>query len=240
MAAAAGRLHKALLPVAGVLMLLAWCRRCGLRLRCADRGVHRGAEARAGRTGTGWDGVLPRAAAESPARSAAAALDVFGAPVLVATPDHALLTSGMVEHFRSRLPAGRGRGGGAGAARNGARGPPGHAADLAALPRRRLFGLQPFPAGDAGGAGRAVAFWRRVEGARKRPLALAWALGPLAVLRFALGRLALRGALDALGRRCGARLAAVEMPFADAAVDVDKPEDLALVEAALRRRPAEG
>ena len=88
------------------------------------------------------------------------------------------------------------------------------------------------------GAARAVGFWRRVEAERKRPLAMARLLGPLTLLRFALGRLALRDALDALERRCGARLAAVEMPFADAAVDVDKPADLALAEAALRARRA--
>ena len=36
-----------------------------------------------------------------------------------------------------------------------------------------------------------------------------------------------------LGRRAGASLAAVELPFARAAVDVDKPADLALVETLL-------
>ena len=69
------------------------------------------------------------------------------------------------------------------------------------------------------GAARATGFWRRVEAERKRPLAMARLLGPLTLLRFALGRLTLGAAVGALERRCGARLAAVEMPFADAAVD---------------------
>ena len=43
-------------------------------------------------------------------------------------------------------------------------------------------------------------------------------------------------ALAALGRRTGTRLAAVEMPFAEAAIDVDKPADLALAEAVLANR----
>ena len=51
----------------------------------------------------------------------------------------------------------------------------------------------------------------------------------------AAGLNALRAALDALERRCGARLAAVEMPFADAAVDVDKPADLDAVRALTAR-----
>ena len=60
--------------------------------------------------------------------------------------------------------------------------------------------------------------------------------GEPVLLRHALGLLSLPGALAALERKTGARLAAVEMPFADAAVDVDKPADLALVEAVLRAR----
>ena len=41
-----------------------------------------------------------------------------------------------------------------------------------------------------------------------------------------------------VGQRCGARLAAVDMPFGAAAVEVDKPEDLRLVEERLRGEPA--
>jgi CTP:molybdopterin cytidylyltransferase MocA len=44
--------------------------------------------------------------------------------------------------------------------------------------------------------------------------------------------------LRALSRRSGARLAVVALPFAEAAIDVDKPADLALAEAALARREA--
>ncbi|MBD0271016.1 MAG: nucleotidyltransferase family protein [Acetobacteraceae bacterium] len=236
MAAAAGVSHKALLPVAGVPMLLRVV--AALRASPAVERVVVCIES----PGTalfglrGLEGVRLREAGRSPAESAAAALADFGAPLLVTTADHALLTPEMVGHFLRAAP------------------PDAHA--VAALARsgtvlgaypgtRRTWlrfrdgafsGCNLFLLADTAAAARAVAFWRRVEAARKRPLALAWALGPLAVLRFALGRLTLRAALDALGRRCGARLAAVEMPFADAAVDVDKPDDLALVEAALRSR----
>ncbi len=236
MAAAAGVSHKALLPVAGAPMLL----RVVSALR-ASPAVGRIAVSIEAPEGTlaglgGLDGVLLRAAAPSPARSVAAALDEFGAPLLVATADHALLTPEMVGHFASAAP------GGAAAAAALAR----RETVLAAYPGARrtwlrfrdgaFTGCNLFLLAEAGGAARAVAFWRRVEAERKRPLAMARLLGPLVLLRFALGRLTLRAALDALGRRCGARLAAVEMPFADAAVDVDKPADLALAEAVLRRR----
>jgi len=184
----------------------------------------------------GLEGVLLRAAAPSPARSAAAALEEFGAPLLVSTADHALLTPEMVGHFVSAVP--RGVALAAALARS--------EVVLAAYPGTRrtwlrfrdgaFSGCILFLLAEAEGAARALAFWRRVEAERKRPLAMARLLGPLTLLRFALGRLTLRAALDALERRCGARLTAVEMPFADAAVDVDKPADLALAEAVLRAR----
>ena len=239
MAAAAGVSHKALLPVAGVPMLL----RVVSALRASPRvgrivvSIEAPEETLSGLDGLG--GVALRNAAASPARSAAAALDEFGAPLLVTTADHALLTPAMVEHFVGGVPEGAEAA--AGLARS--------ETVLAAYPHTRRTWLR-FRDGAFSGcnlflladteATRAVAFWRRVEAERKRPLAMARLLGPWTLLRFALGRLTSRGALDALERRCGARLAAVEMPFADAAVDVDKPADLALVEAALRARPSAG
>lgn len=74
-----------------------------------------------------------------------------------------------------------------------------------------------------------VAFWRHVELNRKRPLRLMAALGLATILRFVTGRLDLAHALGTLGKRCGARLGVVRLPYAQAAIDVDKPSDLALV-----------
>ena len=81
-----------------------------------------------------------------------------------------------------------------------------------------------------------VSFWRRVEQDRKKPWRMIRLLGPGTLLSFALGRLTLDAALAAFGRRTGTALAAVEMPFADAAVDVDRPGDLTLAESILARR----
>lgn len=237
MAAAAGLSHKALLPVAGVPMLL----RVVAALRGAP-GVGRivvsvEAPGTTLRGLEGLKGVILREAAASPARSAAAAFGEFGAPVLVTTADHALLTPAMVGHFLAAAPAG--------------------AAAVAGLARRETV-LAEFPGtrrtwlrfrdGDVSGcnlfllatpeAAGALRFWQDLEGRRKRPLAMAWMIGPATLLRHALGRLTLRGALDALEVRCGARLAAVDMPFGAAAVDVDNPEDLRLVEERLRGEPA--
>jgi CTP:molybdopterin cytidylyltransferase MocA len=53
-------------------------------------------------------------------------------------------------------------------------------------------------------------------------------------LCYVLRRLSLDQAVAAAGRRIGVAAAAVKMPFAEAAIDVDKPEDLALADQILR------
>jgi GTP:adenosylcobinamide-phosphate guanylyltransferase len=78
-------------------------------------------------------------------------------------------------------------------------------------------------------ARRAAAFWVRAERFRKRPWRLVSVFGPLALLLFALRRLDLDAALARVSRAIGARVAAVRLPVAEAAVDVDKPSDLELV-----------
>ena len=238
MASAAGVSHKALLPVAGVPMLA----RVADALR-ASPAVGRIAvmiEAPE-RTLAAFEapaGLLLREAAPSPSCSVAAALAEFGPPLLVTTADHALLTPAMVAHFLAALPPGADAAAGLARAETVLAAWPGTRRTWLRFRDGAFSGCNLFLLADTDAATKAVGFWRRVEGARKRPLAMARLLGPLPLLRFALGRLTLRAALDALERRCGARLAAVEMPFADAAVDVDKPADLALAEARLLREAA--
>jgi hypothetical protein len=79
-------------------------------------------------------------------------------------------------------------------------------------------------------------FWMAMERHRKRPWRLIAAIGPLTLLRFATGMLDLRAVERLLSRRAGAAVRVVEMPFAEAAIDVDKPADLELADAILRRR----
>jgi GTP:adenosylcobinamide-phosphate guanylyltransferase len=82
---------------------------------------------------------------------------------------------------------------------------------------------------------RAVVFWRRVEQERKRPWRLVRAFGLRPLLAYLFGRLTLDDAMARASEVIGARVAAVRLPFAEAAIDVDKPADLALVEAILSR-----
>jgi hypothetical protein len=57
-------------------------------------------------------------------------------------------------------------------------------------------------------------------------------------LKYASGRLTLGGAFEAVSKKLGITAAPVLLPFAEAAIDVDKPSDLALVEEILAARRA--
>ncbi len=167
-------------------------------------------------------------AAAGPSASTAAGLEQLGAPLLVTTADHALLEAGWITRFIADVPTD---------------------ADVAVLLARRdvierdvpgtqrtylrfadgawsgcnLFLLQTAAAADA------VALWQRVERDRKRPWRIVRRLGPGLLLRYLAGRLTLDMALQRIGVTARVRAAMVASPFGRAAVDVDKPEDLALV-----------
>jgi len=162
-------------------------------------------------------------------------------PVLVTTADHALLSSSIVDHFWERAtatPAGV------------VAGVASCAAVTQAYPQVRrtalrfrdgaVCGCNLFAFQDPRGL-RAVRFWRRVEQDRKHPLRIARALGWTTVLRVLSGRLSLDQAVDALSLRIGVRAATVSLPFPEAAIDVDTPQDWRFVEQLIARRtPASG
>jgi GTP:adenosylcobinamide-phosphate guanylyltransferase len=175
----------------------------------------------------------------TPSLSVLRALDELPCPLpwLVVTGDHPLLTSEVVEHFC------------AGALATGAdlaAGLTPASAIRAAYPdAQRTYlrfrdehysgaNLYALLGPDARGA---VAFWRRAELERKRPWRLVRAFGWRPLAAYLLGRLTLDAAMRRASRIAGARVAAVPLPFAEAAIDVDKPADLELVERILARRP---
>lgn len=238
-AEACGLSHKCLAPVAGETML-------GRVLGALERSAHVGRVAvsiespdvinrnpdLAARDIT----IIPSAA--SPCASVLRALDDldYPWPVLVTTADHPLLTPAMVYHFCGEALV------------SGAD----VAVALASASRiladypdaRRTF--LPFRGERYSGcnlfalmtprAARAVDFWRGLEAHRKHPWRLFRAFGLVAVIRFLAGGMALSAALTAASRRLDLTAAAITMPFAEAAIDVDKPDDLALVEDILRHR----
>jgi CTP:molybdopterin cytidylyltransferase MocA len=93
-----------------------------------------------------------------------------------------------------------------------------------------LFALMT-PASKAG-----TDFWARAEKDRKRTLKLLSFLGPGMFLRAVTRTISLQDAAERTGRKMGLRLRAVPLPFAEAAIDVDKPADLELAERILAAR----
>jgi GTP:adenosylcobinamide-phosphate guanylyltransferase len=81
-----------------------------------------------------------------------------------------------------------------------------------------------------------VPFWKKAEDLRKRPWRLVGKiLGPVAILLYLLRISKLNQALNAVSTKAGVRSQAVIIPYANAGVDVDKAEDIALVESALEK-----
>lgn len=88
-------------------------------------------------------------------------------------------------------------------------------------------------------AQKAVTFWQTVEQDRKKPWRIARRVGIRTLLAYLARRLTLQDALQALSRIAGAEARAAILPIAEAAIDVDKPEDLDLVESILAERANE-
>jgi GTP:adenosylcobinamide-phosphate guanylyltransferase len=242
LAESTGASHRALVPVAGTPMLLRVLDTLRASGRAAPVTVSIDAPglldavpqiSRSRETGA----ILLHRSLGSVSASVVDALEQIGdAPVLATTADHALLTTEMLDYLCDAAL--------------------GSDADLlvgmvservirAAHPdtTRTYFRLR----GDAWSganlfvfrtprARRAAAFWRSAERHRKRPWKLARAIGFGALLRFGLRRLDLDAALDQLSRTAGARVRAVSLPFAEAAIDVDRPSDLALATRILEAR----
>jgi molybdopterin-guanine dinucleotide biosynthesis protein A len=180
--------------------------------------------------------ALPSAA--TPSLSVLGALDEVEAalPMLVTTADHALLSAEILEFFGAAARA---------AGADVAVGLTAAEVIRKAYPDTQRTYLRLRDAHYSGAnlfalmspeARRAVAFWRRVEQDRKRPWRMirAFGLGPL--LTYLLGRLTLDAAMARGSAIIGAHVAAVRLPFAAAAIDVDKPADLELVNAILAGR----
>ncbi len=82
----------------------------------------------------------------------------------------------------------------------------------------------------------AIRFWQQAQHDRKRPLRLARRLGFSLLWRYATGRLSLDGALEHASKSLGIHATYVLLPWAEAAIDVDKPSDLELVTEILEKR----
>ncbi|MBA3527625.1 MAG: nucleotidyltransferase family protein [Pseudomonadota bacterium] len=153
-------------------------------------------------------------------------------PVLVTTADHALLTPAMIAEF---IAAAQGADIAVAFVESTgllARFPDAQRTWLA-FGGGRYSGANLFFLGTPG-AERAIAQWRSVESDRKKGLRVLAALGPALFMGAVLKLRSLHQTADALGRKLGIIIRAVEMSDPLAAIDVDKPSDHALVESIIR------
>jgi CTP:molybdopterin cytidylyltransferase MocA len=242
-ARACGVRHKCLAPVAGVPMVarvvdaLAPCASVDrIALALEDAALLDDLRALRPLVAAGRLTLLTTAA--TPSLSVQATLDQLPdpLPLLVTTGDHPLLTPEIVEHFCAAARA-TGADFVAGLAPASAIRKTYPDAERTYLRFRdeRYSGANLFAILAPDGR-RAVAFWRRVEEERKRPWRLVRAFGWRQLLAYLLGRLTLDDAMARASHVIGARVAAVVMPYAEAAIDVDKAADLELAERILARQ----
>lgn len=237
---------KVLIPVAGEPMLGRVARTL-LACPSVERVVVLAQQPESLLTGRlGWMATAPRIrVATATAGISASIMAIAGSgaapyPVLVTTADHVLLRPEMVESFIA----------GVGDA-DGAFGVVRRDVVERAYPETRRTWLK-FGDGQYSGANlfallnahsmRATAFWSRVEKHRKRAVTLIAFFGPTLFLRILTRTIALPRAAAIVGSKLDLRLRPVVLEHPEAAIDVDKPEDLRLVERILvdRQRSCSG
>lgn len=157
-------------------------------------------------------------------------------PFLVTTCDHALLTPDMVETFLK------------GAKESGVDFALGLASKTVIQPAypetKRTYlkfkddsvsGCNLFYVKNVSGLD-AIKFWQAAQHDRKKPIKLARRLGIGMLLKYISGGLTLKAAFEHASSKLGITAQPILLPFAEAAIDVDKPSDLKLVEDILSKR----
>jgi GTP:adenosylcobinamide-phosphate guanylyltransferase len=242
-AEAAGVVCKSFAPVGGrpmvhrVLDALADSRQVGQRILCgpSESLIMQEPELKA-RLQSGeikWIDSHP-----TPSLSTYRALKAFPAskPILVTTADHAMLTPQIVDYFcdeASRLSC------------DPAVGLTAYDAVMAKFPGTRRTAIK-FKDGGYSGCNlfgflnhrsdRAAQFWRQIEQDRKKPLRMMRILGWWAIVRFLLRRIPLEEGLQLLSKKMQVRVRAVQLPFPQAAIDVDTVDDWHFVQSLAKKQ----
>jgi CTP:molybdopterin cytidylyltransferase MocA len=244
LAAAVGAPAKALIPVAGEAMLARVARTLLAAPSVGEVVILTQEPDRLLALAPDWIGREPRirtarsASGISTSLSAVVGGDVAPWPVLVTTADHPLLTVAMIEQFL----------GGVGDA-DVAVGMAERATVLAAYPDNRRTWLKLSDGAWSGAnlfaltgprAQAALTAWSEIEQDRKKAWRLLAHFGPWLAVRALTRTIGLGDALAQAGRRLGLTARLVPMAEAEAAIDVDKPADLALAERILTARQTSG
>ena len=229
--------HKCLLPIAGKPMLQHVVRALSAARNFRTIAISvENASLPHGALGSFADVVSLVASDSSASLSVAKAFAAapLTAPVLVTTADHPLLRADIITHFLD---------GSADAKADLTVGLATAEVILAAYPdARRTFlrfgsdrvsgcNLYAF---NTASALKIVGPWHALEGSRKRPWRLVGALGVSNLISYLLGTLSLERAFAAASRTLGIKVKPILLPFAESAIDVDKPADLELAESIFR------
>jgi GTP:adenosylcobinamide-phosphate guanylyltransferase len=244
LARAAGAPHRALLDIEGEPMLLRVVRRLNawptierILVNIDEPGLLHDLPGLMALHGKGVVEFMK--STDSPSRSVLEGLawaNLESGPVLVTTADHALLDDDMLDHFfgeSARVDA------------DLTFGLVSRTTIEARFPEAKRTYLH-FRDGAFSGANlflfhnpnaeRAATFWQKVERERKHPWRIARAFGIGTLLLFLARRLDLDGALARASDVIGTRVRPIRLDIAEAAVDVDKIEDLELVRQILAAR----
>lgn len=174
--------------------------------------------------------------AQTPCTSVLKALSQIPFPVLITTADHPLLTPVILEEFLQKAATFEGD----------------VCVGLVSLslvvqhyPRNKRTKLK-FSDGSVSGANlfllrnenslKLIEFWRVMEANRKSPWRMVRALGVGSILRYACGVLSFKDVVAIIAARTGCAIAPVMLSDPHAAIDVDKPSDLALVREIMESR----
>jgi GTP:adenosylcobinamide-phosphate guanylyltransferase len=171
------------------------------------------------------------------ASAAAAAREQRGRyPLLLTTADHPLLDHAMLDFFMSGcLSSGADLCVGLATAETILAAYPDARRTFLTFGRDRVSGCNLFALMNERALA-ALAFWSSLDRLRKQPWRLVGAFGVIPLLRYATGSISLQSAFALASKRLALRAVPVLMPYAEAAIDVDKPADKDQAEAILRNR----
>ncbi|MEQ1931303.1 MAG: nucleotidyltransferase family protein [Parvularculaceae bacterium] len=177
-------------------------------------------------------------AAGTPATSVYEAILKSARGLLVTTSDHPLLTPGMVRHFLRKIdPTAFAAAAACVDAPTYTSAYPGTRRTFIRLSDLQFSGANLFWfSKDA--AEPLLLFWRALEARRKNPASMAATIGFGTLLRYAVGALSSAALVKTIEAKTGVAARLVPLPQAEAAMDVDKPEDLELVRRVYAARAA--
>ncbi len=232
--------HKAFLDIGGMAMIERVLDALGGVPGVSERQVAAPADVREWLQGRAQDGPPIRfvEVTGSPSRTIHQVLKAAPAEgsLLVTTCDHALLTSEILKAFLGQIDCDK------------------HGAAAACVTRetyqaaypdtnRTFIRFRDFEFSGAnlfwlkiGTAEPLIEFWRRLEDNRKKPAKMAAEIGLITGVLYLTGWLTKAAAIKRIEQKTGVKIGLIPLPFAEAAIDVDKLEDIELVRSILSER----